>query len=181
MIPPWSCYSRRGILIGFILLLSWAAGTGEVVAQEDRGLLPVRHLLPPESARSQGHPKLVALLVAEDYAPAPGRPDWGSLGKLPGVWQDLARVYRRLAALGFGEIVVLAAGERNGSRRAVSVRRLSALSAWEPEGRVEAPIRGPATRTAIVQAANQLKDHLNAYRTADDGRGGEVPPVFVFY
>lgn len=175
------CYSRKEILVGFILLLSWVVGTGEVAAQEGRGLLPVRHLLPPESARSQGHPKLVALLVAEDYEPAPGRADWGSLGQLPGVWQDLARVYRRLEALGFGEIVVLGAGERNGSQRTVNVRLLSGLSAWEPEGRMAIPIQGPATRAAIIQVANQLNEHLNNHRIADDGQGGEVPPVFVFY
>jgi hypothetical protein len=161
-----------------ISLLVMSSGT---LAEDSRGLQPKRPLFFAEAHQTQGHSKLVAILVVEDYRRTAGRPDWGRLGELPGVWQDLARVERRLRALGFGQIVVLGSGERKGSRRTVSLKDLAGLSEWESGEQRTLTIDGPATRAGIVAAANQLRDHLNVNRTADDGNGREVPPVFAFY
>ena len=176
----WHCCRSYGTRLSLFFLLNMALWSGEAVSQESRGFIR-RQLLPSEGARAEGHPKLVALLVAEDYSRLPGRSAWGDLAELPGVWQDLARVQRRLQALGFGKIIVLAGGEQKGNRRTVSLRSLSGLSEWESEAAVEIGCDGPATREAILQAARELKSHLNTSRTVGDDQGGEVPPVFVFY
>jgi formylglycine-generating enzyme required for sulfatase activity len=151
------------------------------VAQEPKGLVPVRWFLPPEAARAQGHPKLVALLVGEDYSRASSPPQLGELGELPGVWQDLARMQRRLQQLGFGKVMVLASHQQPGSRRAVQVASRPGADQWETAGSVEVVCAGPASRAGMVKAADELKVHLNAHRTSGDAQGGEVPPVFVFY
>ncbi|MBT4502807.1 MAG: hypothetical protein HOC74_34055 [Gemmatimonadetes bacterium] len=135
-------------------------------------------LLPPAASREGGHPKLVALLVGEDYRRTPDGPDWGSLGALPGVWQDLARVHRRLSQVGFGKIVVLAGDKVQGNQASISLEAVAGV-AEEPEGEIALPFDGPATRTAMVEAAGELRKHLEAHRTADDGRGGESINAFI--
>ena len=143
-------------------------------AESHRGLeeeAVVRQVLPPNAEK---HPKLVALLMARGE----GRPDWRGLNSLPGVWQDLARMKRRLESLGFGKIVALAGHSEPGSSRTIQVKGLPGLAEWERAGSVTLMLDGPATRAGVVRAAGELGEHLHRQRTSDDG---EVRPVFVFY
>ena len=145
-----------------------------------RGAIQPVRLLPPEEARTEGHPKLVALLVGEDYAPDPGRPQWGQLNPLPGIWQDLARLKRRLTFLGFGKIIVLGGGRDAGAQETIPLEAVPDVPE-EPAGDETLAFDGPATRAAVMNAASQLRDHVYAHHTEDDGEGNEVPPLFVFY
>ena len=125
---------HRSLLTAFALLLlpltphipaPQSLGPGvcpSAAAQQLRSITEERitPLLPPESVRASGHPKLVALLVAEDYAAPPPSGSWPhGVKPLPGVWQDLARMKRRLEKLGFGKIMELAADRAAGSTRTV--------------------------------------------------------------
>ena len=145
-----------------------------------RGSIQVGRLLPPESVQSQGHPKLVALLMGEDCARGSGRPNWGELQPLPGVWQDLARMNRRLHQLGFGKVAVLAGDRSPGSRETFSLSSEEGVEGG-PTDQVELVFSGPATRAAINLTVERLREHLIQNHMADDGQGGEVLPLFLFY
>ncbi len=149
---------------------------------EERAVRRYDAITQQTSGSVQGHPKLVALLVAEDYSPGPGRPNWGTRGLnyLPGVWQDLARMKRRLQQLGFGKIIVLAADYHPGSLRTVSLNALPGV-AGEPADEVTLEFAGPGTRQAMLAQAEVLRNHLYQHRNAPDSNGGSVPPLFVFY
>ena len=168
---------KIGLLpICVLLIMAWPAGS------QERAVRRYDAITQQPSGSVQGHPKLVALLVAEDYSPGPGRPNWGTRGLnyLPGVWQDLARMQRRLQQLGFGKIIVLAADYHPGSLRTVSLNSLSGV-AGESADEVTLEFAGPGTRQAMLAQAEVLRGHLYQHRNASDSDGGSVPPLFVFY
>ena len=176
---PAVLFKQIGVLsIFFITILQMADG-------QERGMDRVPQVrydaITQQAAESvQGHPKLVALLVAEDYSRDVDRPNWGSLGELQGVWQDLARMQRRLQQLGFGKIIVLASNQSPGSRRTVSLRALPGVSG-EPAGEVTLEFAGPATRQAMLIQAEVIRNYLSQHRNVPDNNGGQVPPLFVLY
>ena len=183
---PVGLLKKIGLLpICVLLVMAWPVGGQEsdfkvrAVRNEHYNYDAITQQ-PPGSV--QGHPKLVALLVAEDYSPGPDRPNWASrrLNPLPGVWQDLARMQRRLQQLGFGKIIVLAANQNPGSQRTVLLNALPGV-AGEPTGTVTLEFAGPATRQAMLAQAEVLHNHLSLNRNASDRDGGSVPPLFVFY
>ena len=171
-----------GLLFIFFLLVMGRPVDGQEGDFEVRGVRRYDLITQQPTGSVQGHPKLVALLVAEDYSPGTERPNWASrhLNPLPGVWQDLARMQRRLQQLGFGKIIVLAANQKPGSHRLVSVNALPGVTG-EPAGAVTLEFAGPATRQAMLAQADVLRDHLYQNRNASDRNGGSVPPLFVFY
>ncbi len=152
---------------------------GDPLDYSTKGSVEISRL---ESARGrlEGHPKLVALLVGEDYRPRPGGPDWGGLNSLPGVWMDLARMHEKLKALGFGRVMVLGGGERSGAVRNVQLGEFPNTPGGKSRT-VRLPVHGPATRAEMLKAAAVLRKHLYNNRMRGDGKGGDVPPLFLFY
>lgn len=145
-------------------------GMGAIVSDS-----PEVRLRPVSNEQPEGHPKLVALLVGEDYSRGWNNPDWGELKPLPGTWQDLARVKKTLESLGFGEIIILGSNMKQGDQKEIRIRNAGASD------NVLLTFQGPASRSAMKDAVVKIKEHLHDNRTQVDSRGDYVPPLFLFY
>ena len=160
----WRC-----LWIGVVL--SWSVA--RAAEDAERGLAVKRVILPTAKPQQNvhGHPKLVALLVGEDYSRE--RPEWQNeklYAPLPGVWQDLARVKATLEALGFGRVEVLTPG---GQAREVQVENGRSVS-FAANG-------GSRNAGSVKTCAEALGQQLLDSRSAKDANGQNVRPLFVFY